>query len=110
METEIIQWLLSLWGASILACWIAYQSTLVQDIKRLLGLSEEQKLPKWKPWFKPIGFIVAEIKSLSHCPYCISFWLGLFVNLLLWHITLPLSILYAMLSVVGVEVYRKISL
>ena len=106
METlEMIQWLLALFGTGVLGCWIAYQSTLAQDIKHLLGFAENKTF-KWKWWFIP-GFLWNELNALAYCPYCISFWLGLLTNIILFKITLPLSILYAMLSLVSVEVWRK---
>jgi hypothetical protein len=107
---EITMWLLSLFSAAVLACWIAYSSTVVQKIKKFFWLAEDQTLPKWKQWFKPVGFLLESFKELTNCPYCLSWWFGLFINLLLWKITLPFSILYACLSIVFVEIYRKITL
>lgn len=107
---SLIMWLLSLAGAAVLACYLAYASTVIQDLKRIFGLAEEQQLPKWKKWFKPIGWLIGEFKDLINCPMCTSFWIGLTINLTLWHITLPFSIIYACLTIVFVEIYRKITL
>lgn len=111
MDTiEIIMWILALMCAAVLACWLAYQSTVIQEIKSWLGMSEQQTLPKWKWWFKPLGWMISEFKFLINCPYCTSFWLGLLTNIFLFKITIPLSILYACLCIVFVDLYRKISL
>lgn len=111
METqEIIMWLLGLFASGVLACWIAYSSTVVQKIKAMLWLHAEQKLPKWKTWFKPIGWCFEELRELLNCPYCISFWLGLLWNLQFQAFSTWQSVIYACLSIVFVEVYRKLSL
>ncbi len=81
---EFLTWLLSLFAAAILACQLAYGSTVIQDIKALLGLAEEQQLPKWRKWFKPIGWLIKELKDLVNCPFCLSFWIGLMINFTLW--------------------------
>ena len=107
---ELITWLLSLFAGAVLACQIAYGSTLIEDIKRLLGLSEEQQLPKWRKWFKPFGWLIKEQKCLTNCPVCLSFWIGLIINLTLWDLTLGPSVIYALLSLPLVEVYRKLTL
>ena len=111
METiEMIQWLLALMGGAVLACWIAYQSTIVQKLKSVVRLSDIDAPIRWKPWFKPVGFLLESFRELINCPYCLSWWFGLFINVFLFKITLPLSILYACLCIVFVEIYRKLTL
>ena len=44
----LIQLLLALMGAAVLSCYIAYQSTLIQDIKVLIGLGSENDYTKYK--------------------------------------------------------------
>lgn len=107
---ELILWLLCLFAIGVLSCWLAYQSTVIQEIKGWLGLQEQQRLPKWKPWFKPIGWLIKEFKFMINCPFCTSYHLGWIINLFLFKITLPLSLLYAGLCIVFVEIYRKLSL
>ena len=109
---QLTMWLLSLFSIAVLSCWLAYQSAIVQDIKDLLGLSAEKDYSKfrWKPWVKPLMFVWLELRALLNCPFCISFWLGLLINLLLWQFTIPFAIIYAMLAVFFVELYRKLTI
>lgn len=111
--TELITfltWLLSLFAGAILACQLAYGSTVIQDIKRFFGMAEEQQLPKWKTWFKPFGWLIGELKDLLNCPFCMSFWIGLMINFTLWDLSFWQSAVYALLSLALVEVYRKLTL
>lgn len=103
-----IMLLTQLIGAAVLACFIAYESTVVQKLKSYLGLADYQKLPKFKPVFRPIGWLIEELKALLNCPYCLSFWLGLTITLQyyeLWQ-----AILYACLTIIIVHAYRKFTL
>jgi hypothetical protein len=107
---EFLTWLLSLFAGSILACQLAYASTVIQDLKAMAGLSEDKQLPKWRTWFKPIGFLIKEFKDLTNCPFCLSFWTGLIINFRLWDLTIEQSIVYALLSLPMVEIYRRLTL
>ena len=107
---QIIELLLMLMGASVLACWIAYSSTVIQEIKGWFGLDDRDRKPvKWRWFAKPFVWLWTELRSLLNCPYCLSFWLGLLVcffqGLVLWQ-----SVFYAALCIVFVEVYRKLTL
>lgn len=113
--TELITfltWLLSLFAAAIMACQIAYASTLAQDIKAIFGLNAEADYSKykWKWWATPFVFVFLELRALLDCPFCLSFWLGLTINLTLWDLTLLQSVVYALLCLPLVEVYRKLTL
>jgi hypothetical protein len=107
---DLFMWLLSLQAAAVLACQIASDSSVVQELKQFFGLSEEQTLPKWKSWFKPIGWLIYELKCLLNCPFCISFWIGLMFNFTLWDLSLYESAVYALLCLPLVEIYRKLTL
>lgn len=107
---ELIKIILTSLSIAVLSCWIAYQSTIVQKIKAWLYLTPEQKLPKWKTWFKPFGFIFEEIRDLFNCPYCISFHIGWITFIFIVNLPIGLSIILAGLPVFCVDLYRKISL
>jgi hypothetical protein len=100
--------LLQLIGAAVLACFIAYQSTVVQKIKTLCGLGELQHPRQWKWWVMPIVLLWDELRELLNCPYCLSFWLGFVVAL--QYYTLGQAVFIAPLAIVFVELYRKLTL
>lgn len=106
----MILWLLSLFCSAVLACYIAYDSTLIQEIKTYLRLSDTESQIKWRKFMKPFGWFYDKLRELLNCPFCLSFWLGLICNYYLWHISIVFSIVYALLSVAFVEVYRKLTL
>jgi len=108
----IIQLLLALLGAAVLSCWLAYQSTVVQDIKTLIGLGAENDYTKykWKWWFLPIALIWLELRELLNCPYCIGYHLGWITCYFMFDITIWQSLLYGALVIVFVELYRKLTI
>lgn len=108
--SEIIMWLFQLMGAAVLACWIAYASTIVQKIKKFLWLEFQPQQIKWKTWFKPIGFFIDELRELLNCPYCLSWWIGFLTMAFSQDFSLWQSTLYACLCIVFVEIYRKLTL
>lgn len=107
---ELILWLLSLFCGAVLSCYIAYQSTLIQDIKKLLCLNIDRKKVKWRKFMRPCGWLWSELCELSNCPFCISIYIGTIINYLLWSMTFWQSVLYSLLCIVFVEVFRKLSL
>jgi len=96
-------------GAAVLACWLAYSSTLVQDFKAMIGLDDRDRKPKrYKWWEKPIVFLWNELRELLNCPFCMSFWLGLFVAMHYYHDWRAVFI--APITILFVEFYRKLTL
>lgn len=107
---QIIEMLMMLFGAAILACWLAYSSTVIQDLKAMLGLSpinENIKPKKWRWFVKPFAFLWRELRELVNCPYCMSFWLGLFVALHYYEGWQAISM--ACITILFVEIYRKLT-
>ena len=103
--------LMLLCGAAILACWLAYSSTIIQDLKALVGLSpvdEDAPKKKWKWFAKPFVWLWNELRELVNCPFCMSFWIGLFVALHYYQDWK--AILVAALTVLFVDLYRKLTL
>ena len=110
MDTiQIIEMLLMLMGAAILACWIAYSSTVIQEIKSWFGLDDRERKPiNWRWFVKPFVWLVKELRALLNCPYCTAFWLGLIVALHYfndWR-----AVFIAPLAILFVEIYRKLTL
>lgn len=106
---QIIEMLLLLMGAAVLACWLAYSSTIVQEFKALIGLDDRERKPiKWRWFVKPLVFIWTELRELANCPFCMSFWLGLFIAIHYyqdWR-----AVFIAPITLIFVEIYRKLSL
>lgn len=106
---ETFQWLLSLYAGAILACQLAYGSTVIQKIKEFIGLGPSKSTRQWKWWIKPIVLLWDELRELWECPFCLSFWIGLAINLTLWDLTFGQSFIYALLSLAFVEVHMKLT-
>ena len=109
METNLT-WILAMLGAAVLSCWIAYQSTLVESIKKLLCLSDNPKPIRWRWFMKPLGWLWLEFNYLMYCPYCISVWIGTAINYFYFDIALIPAIIYSMIAVVFVGIYLKLGL
>ncbi len=109
-ELIYITWLISMVSTAVLGCWIAYSSTLFQEIKRFLYLLNDQKLPKFKFWFKPIGWLFKEFRELINCPFCLSYHLSWLTSYLVYDFSLIQSIILGGITVFFVDVYRKITL
>lgn len=124
---EFIFWVLSLLAAAILACQIAYASSLAGWLKTKLLLNSENllynrlstyktysTLPNYLLPLKIIlmmfGSIMLKLQELLACPYCLSFWIALGINYFYWQQTISFSIIYALIAVLFVEVNRKITL
>jgi hypothetical protein len=106
---ELLTWLLSLFSGAVLSAQIAYESNLFEDMKLLVGLSNTQKIPNWKYWFKPIGFFLNKFKELVNCPFCTSMWIGTAINSIFWNMDLSHSLLFGLLTIPMVYIYKKIS-
>lgn len=113
METlQMIQLILMLISTAILSCWIAYESTIVQEIKSIFGLHAEMdfRAYKWKWWFIPFLFLWVELRALLNCPFCISVWLGTIVSYFYLDYPFIESFMYSMLCIAFVGIYRKLTL
>ena len=107
---QLLLWLLALMGGAVLSCWIAYSSTVVQELKLLIGLGEQSKLPKWKPFMKPIGWLWKELHFMINCPYCSGYHLGWTITYFMFGFTLIQSLIYGAIVIIFVELYRKATL
>jgi hypothetical protein len=107
---ELIKWQLAIFAGAVLAIEIAYGSSLAQDIKQLVGLTEPGETKrKWKWWFKPIAWLIYEIRTLFQCPYCLSFWTCSAINLGIFGMDLLHSTLFGLLGLVYVHVWERMT-
>ena len=108
----MIELLLMLIGAAVLSCWIAYSSTIAQEIKSWFGLDAEQDFNKykWKYWFIPILFLWVELRALLNCPFCTAYHMGWTIAYFMYDYTLLQSLLIGAITIGFVDLYRKISL
>lgn len=104
-----IEWLIAMLCGAVLSCWTAYQSTVIQTIKDAIGMNPDLRV-KWVWWFKPIGFIIDELRFLISCPYCTSFWVSAAINYFYFGFNIPTAFIYAPIGIVFVELYRKLTL
>jgi hypothetical protein len=70
----------------------------------------QPKPVKWRWWFKPIGFIIDEVREMLSCPYCLSFHLGWLICYFIIGLPLIQALIYGAIAIIFVELYRKISL
>lgn len=117
-------------SVGMLSIQIAYASPIVENIKRLFGLTHQYKykpllnIKSWKRiirskiWFNCLFPFIAVfifllhlhqlVNSIFHCAFCLSFWLMLLVNTILINIDIPMAIVLAPTALVGVAVVEKI--
>lgn len=107
---ELINWILALFSGAILACYIAYSSTVVQEIKKVLGLTIGDRSIKWKAYFKPFVYLWYKLQDLFNCPYCLSVWICTIINLTVFSMTFGMAFLYGLLGIICVEIWQKITL
>ena len=107
---EFLNWQLAILAGAILAIEIAYGSSLAQDIKQLVGLTEpKENKRKWKWWIKPVAWIIYELRTLFQCPYCLSLWTCGAINYWLFNYDLLHSALYGLLGLAYVHVWEKMT-
>lgn len=111
METYLnfLMWLCSIISVAILSAQIAYESTIVQEIKKFFFIDGDYLKLKYKWWFKPIVWLYMELFELVNCPFCISFWIMLWVNLNIFDFSTAQSIILAPIAMGVVHIYRKLT-
>lgn len=106
---QFIMWLMSIISVAILSAQIAYESTVVQEIKSFFFLDEDELKMKFKWWFKPIAWSFLKLKELMNCPFCISFWIMLYVNYNVFGLETIPSIILAPIAIGVVHLYQKLT-
>jgi len=111
METlEFLRWLLASFAGAILAIYIAYSSTVVQDIKKALGLIVGERSTKWKWFTKPFVYVWHKLQDLFNCPYCLSVWICTIINIAFFDMGISEGFLFGLLGIIYVTIWEKITL
>jgi len=106
---QFMTWLASIVGVAVLSAQIAYESTIVQEIKGYLLLDEIELKLKFKWWFKPLVWLHFKLKELLNCPFCISFWIMLWTNYNVSGFNMVQSIILAPVAMAVVHLYQKLT-
>lgn len=110
MMTITIEWLIAMLCGAVLSCWTAYQSSIVQTIKKALWLTPTERKTKYVWWFKPVVFVWQELQDLLDCPYCTGWHVGWTINYFYFGEDIITAMLYGTIVIVFVELYRKLTL